>query len=259
MTAACREGRVLRLVQISDCHLGADPGEMLRGCDPDRRLQAVVEALRREGADLVVATGDLSNDGSLASYRRLRRHLGRLSCQVCCLPGNHDTPAVMRRVLSRRPVRMVEAIRRRGWQICLLDTSVAGRCGGRLSAHALTGLERRLERHPGRPTFVFMHHPPLPCGSSWLDEDMLLDNPEELFRLLARHRQVRGLAWGHIHQPFEVRRGALTCFGTPATAMQFTPSSPDFDTTGDGPAYRRFVLGRDGHIESEIVYLDGVE
>ncbi len=251
--------RPWRLVQITDCHLRADPGDRLRGTRPDARLRAIVERLREERPDLVVVTGDISDDGSLASYRRFLRSIRRIRRPVFCLPGNHDRPDRLRRVLSRRPTHVVEATRHGCWQLCFLDSTVAGRCGGHLSDERWARIEDRLARFRDRPTLIFLHHPVLPSGSRWLDDDMMLDNPERLTRALHAHPQVRALAWGHIHQPFEGRIDGTVCWGTPATSTQFSRGSETFATTPDGPAYRRIQLHADGGLDSEIIYLDGVE
>ncbi len=248
-------GRDWQLVQITDCHLSADPKRVLRGCRPDDRLAAVIEHLGRSPApDLVVATGDISDDGSLASYRRFHRHLRRLGCPVYCLPGNHDRPDRLRRTLSRRPCRVVETARHKGWLLCFLDTTVPGRCGGHLRDAEWSRIETRLDRHRDHPAMVFLHHPVIPCGSRWMDEGMLLDNPGRFVDAVRRHPQVRALVWGHVHQPFESSiRDGVRCWATPATAVQFRPRSLDFATEDAPPAYRRFLLHADGRIESEVV------
>ncbi len=249
------ETRPWQLVQITDCHLSADPSTVLRGSHPDERLHAVVTHLRNtDPPDLVVVTGDISNDGSLASYRRFHRHLRRLGCPVHCLPGNHDRPDHLRRSLSRRPCHVVKTARHKGWLLCFLDTTVTGRCGGHLRHAEWSRIEARLRQYREHPTLIFLHHPPMPCGSCWMDEAMLLDNPERLIDGLHGHPQVRALIWGHIHQPFESStRDGVLCWATPATAMQFRSRSPGFATEDAPPAYRRIRLHADGRVESEVV------
>ena len=68
----------LRVIQISDFHLLADAGERLREVETPATLAAVIERVRAEAPDLVLATGDLSQDGLLGSYRRVKTLLRRL-------------------------------------------------------------------------------------------------------------------------------------------------------------------------------------
>ncbi|MCE6984277.1 phosphodiesterase, partial [Pseudomonas frederiksbergensis] len=64
----------MHLVQLTDSHLFADPQGTLLGMNTRDSLQRVIERVRAEQPriDLVLATGDLSQDGSLASYASFR-------------------------------------------------------------------------------------------------------------------------------------------------------------------------------------------
>src|SRR5690606_27210488 len=63
------------LVQLTDSHLFAEAGGKLLGLDTGESLQRVVDLVLDEQPriDLMLATGDLSQDGSLASYQRFRQ------------------------------------------------------------------------------------------------------------------------------------------------------------------------------------------
>ena len=119
----------VRLVQITDCHLVADPVALLRGVDTGATLAAVIERVRAEAPppDLVLATGDLSQDGSVESYRRLKVLFARLDAPVHCLPGNHDDPATLSAVLPGDGVHVGRGIVRGNWQIVFLDSTVVER------------------------------------------------------------------------------------------------------------------------------------
>ena len=62
-----------RVLQITDCHLGKEAGEQLVGMDTDASLDYVLKQLQSEqnSAELLLATGDLSNHGSHEAYSRL--------------------------------------------------------------------------------------------------------------------------------------------------------------------------------------------
>ena len=85
------------LVQLSDSHLFAEADGRLLGMDTCDSLQRVIALVEQEQPriDLVLATGDLSQDGSLASYQRFRQLTDSLAPQVRWFPGNHDEPAAM--------------------------------------------------------------------------------------------------------------------------------------------------------------------
>ena len=72
VTTTANRHAPLRAVQITDSHLGERVGSRLLNLDTDRSLAAVVDLVRAQQAhiDVVLATGDLSDQGSSAAYRR---------------------------------------------------------------------------------------------------------------------------------------------------------------------------------------------
>jgi hypothetical protein len=73
------------IAQITDCHV-VEPGELVADrVDSAAALQRVVERIEAlpTPPDLVVATGDLVNDGRPAQYDRFQEIVGELSCHSC--------------------------------------------------------------------------------------------------------------------------------------------------------------------------------
>ncbi len=244
----------LRLIQITDCHLARDPQHVLNGVETAASLAAVVAALRNEDMRCILATGDLSHDGSAESYRVFRQSLQGLDKPVLCLPGNHDLQPAFSAALNQPPFHCARAHILQGWQIILLDSSVAGQSGGHLAAAELAFLQQRLEAFPTHHALICLHHQPVPVGSAWMDV-MAVDNPASLFAILAQFPQVRGMLWGHVHQDFEQQAHGLRLLGSPSTCIQFTPGSETFATDSLGPAYRWLELGDDGTLETGINYI----
>ncbi|QTF94496.1 MAG: metallophosphoesterase, partial [Halomonas sp. BM-2019] len=174
----------MRLVQISDCHLQADPAARARAGFPLRQLEAVVEAVNRERPDMVLVTGDISNDETAASYQLAARTLNRLAAPWFWLAGNHDDPALMAETRE-----LIAELDLGAWRILLLDTTLGGQAQGELGPERLAELAERLEEDE-RPTLLAMHHPPLPVGSAWIDA-LGLEDREAFWQTLAAHGQVR--------------------------------------------------------------------
>ena len=85
----------LRVVQITDCHLGESPGEKLVGMDTDESLDYILSLIRVEQAHarLLLATGDLSNDGGSGAYQRLAQKLDGLQLPYAWLAGSDHARA----------------------------------------------------------------------------------------------------------------------------------------------------------------------
>jgi Icc protein len=248
----------LRVLQLTDTHLYADPVGTLLGMNTLGSFRQVIEHVRdyHWPLDLLLATGDLVHDASPKGYARVGELLSGFGVPVFCLPGNHDEPAVMREHLQGERVHTGTVIDHGAWRFVMLDSVIPGEEGGRLSEDQLVQLDEALastERH----TLVCMHHQPVDVGSAWIDT-MAIENPGPLFKIIDRHSNVRGILWGHVHQTFEGRRGAVRLMASPSTCVQFTPGQDDFQVDEEPPGFRLLALLPDGTIRSEVVRVDGI-
>jgi 3',5'-cyclic-AMP phosphodiesterase len=244
-----------RLVQISDCHLPADPRTLYRGRNADWGLESLVEPVAAFGPQLVLATGDLSEDASEASYDRLQNYFRRLGVPVCALPGNHDDSGVMRHYFPDGPWNGPLIMPAGEWRLVLLGSAVAGRIDGVISADAIGSVQAWLDGSPGHPVMVALHHQPVEVGSPWIDR-YPLQAPGPLLELVQRHHQVRGMVWGHVHQEFDLRLGNARLLACPSTAANSRPVSLRFTDDPAGPACRWMLLHADGELETGLLRAD---
>jgi Icc protein len=247
-----RQSAPLRLVQITDCHLGEKAGTRLLNVDTDQSLAAVLALVRKQQPriDALLLTGDLSDSGSVAAYRRVLAATAGLAAQVRWLPGNHDSAGTMRRVLGDDP-RLQRDLLLGNWQIIGLDSAVPGEVGGRLAAAELAGLRDCLQREPQRHALICVHHPALPIGCAWIDGQMIA-NAAEFWRELAPFAQVRVVLSGHVHQEFDTQYNNVRVLATPSTCVQFAQRSADFRVDAAAPGYRWFDLHADGRVETGV-------
>lgn len=246
-----------RILHLTDPHLFAAVDGELRGVRTAQTLESVLAAVRNDEhqPDVVIVTGDISQDESRDAYLYFRERLVSLDAPIICLPGNHDDPSIMCEVLDEPPFQYCGTAALGGWRLHFLSTWIAGATHGRLGASALGALEADLAEHDATPTIVFLHHHPVPTGSRWLDE-LGLEDAAELLDMIDRHRQVRGLVWGHVHQAVDERRSHCRLIATPSTCRQFRPYSDTFAVDGKPPAWRWLLPGEDGVLRTELRWLD---
>lgn len=236
----------MRVVQLTDIHLLADDQALLKGIATTASLQAVLTHLQAQPdrPDLLLLTGDLSQDESPQSYDRLVDLLTPLAIPSYWLPGNHDHPATMAQCLERPPLRSAKAIHQGGWQILLLDSSRPGDVAGYLSDASLNWLDTQLQTGP-LPTLIALHHPPCSVHSEWADAIALINRDEFLARLRP-YPHVRLVIFGHIHQEFQAEAQGITFLAAPSTCIQFKPKVPRFALDDLPPGYRWLELHPDG-------------
>lgn len=251
-----QSGPNLKLVQFTDPHLFADRRGEMRGVNTYSSLQQVLAAARTSHwtPDALLVTGDIAQDESREGYQAFRDIFAPLKLPVLCLPGNHDNPKFMREELGE-PFIVIKDVTFADWCVPLLSTYVRGTAAGELSLSSLKQLDKTLRANQDRHCLVCLHHQPVPVGSKWLD-GVGLRNPEDLFKVLDRFSNVRGILWGHVHQQFDGERNGVRLMATPSTCRQFLPRSDQFALDDMPPGYRWLRLASDGEIETGVEYVD---
>ncbi len=207
-----------RILHLSDTHLMA-AGALYQGLvDTAAALGHVLESLHGTGPlDAVVVSGDVSDDGSPASYETARNLVGRFASDHGAVAvfamGNHDLPGPFTAVLG--PTRAVHVVD--GLRIVVLDSSVPQRGYGELSAEQLSWLGAELSTPAARGSVVVVHHSPLPAPTV-LHEALRLQDPAGLLAVL-EGSDVRAVLSGHYHHPFAATYpSGLAAFVAPGVA-----------------------------------------
>ena len=214
------------IAQLSDPHISQVGGDSDRKYATADNLQRAIAHLTRLPAppDVVLITGDCADGGGAAEYERFRDLLRPLTMPVFVVPGNHDDrghlremfgpqgaaslPGFVQYVVDEWPVRLIA-----------LDTNVPGQGVGQLCAERLGWLEQRLAEAPGRPTMIFLHHPPFQTGLPLLDE-LGLAGADELGAIVARYPNVERIVAGHVHATMQRRFHGTLAMTCPSTAFQ---------------------------------------
>jgi Icc protein len=245
------------LVQLSDSHLFADADGTLLGMNTRESLQRVVELVRQQQPhiDLMLATGDLSQDGTLESYQQFRALTAAIGAPMRWIPGNHDEPQIMAHAAVHSDL-LEPVVDVGNWRVTLLDSAVPGSVPGYLQDQQLQLLAQALSEAPSRHHLVCFHHHPVPIGCAWM-EPIGLRNPEALFAVLDRFPQVKAVLWGHVHQEIDRERNGVRLLASPSTCIQFAPGSEDFKVSEQAPGYRWLRLHADGRLETGVERLVG--
>ncbi|HET8566951.1 MAG TPA: phosphodiesterase [Solirubrobacterales bacterium] len=248
--------RVL-LAQLSDLHV-CDEWE---GVDPSIRVERVVAAIRAlpDSVDAALVTGDLSDDGSEESYRRVRRLLEPLEVPVHVLPGNHDDRARLRAAFDlpgsgAEPINYSVDVS--DLRVVVFDSIVPGRDPGAYGPEQLRWLDEELGRGSARPSLLALHHPPLPTGlPGWDAINLTVADREAMAAVVARHPQLQAIASGHLHR---VAAGALAgcpVFSAPSACLQARPDFGGNDVEFVDPPGFALHVYFDGELSSQAQLL----
>jgi len=237
---------------VSDCHVPAEPQTPYRGLNAERNLQSLLPVMRGWRPDLIVATGDISEDASPAAYSRVAGMLGSIDAPLLALPGNHDIPDVMSEHFSQGPWNG-PFIREAGpWALVLLDSTVRGSISGSFSPDYLERFDACLRNSDANYLLVALHHQPVAVKAPWIDR-YALEEPDRFLQCVDREPRIRCVAWGHIHHAFGAERNGVTLLGAPSAAANSLPESSRFTPDPAGPACRWLELYGDGRVETGLL------
>lgn len=250
-----------QILQLSDLHLLADPEGRVRGVSTGKTFEQVLDLVREQYSDCsrIVITGDLAQDELHATYVVLRERLGELLDRCLVLPGNHDDRVSLVEMFgARTPAddgQIAFSVQSGDWRLIGLDSHDHGKTSGRLTDTQLSWLDSALARDTERPTIVFLHHPPVPIASPWLDKIGLAPS-ESFLEIIDRALHAKVVAVGHIHQEFVAQVSGTLVVSAPSTAFQFRPRVRSMQFDSLAPGFRVYEL--DGHaLSTYVVRLPG--
>ena len=242
----------LKLIQLTDCHLLADPVGDLLGITTGQSLQAVIQHIadHHNDADAILVTGDLSQDGSLASYQSLEKALEPLPQPSFWIPGNHDCSEILSQFCQNKSFCHKHIVGDH-WQILMLNSQVRGAVHGELSHQELAFIQQALAQRPEHHTLVALHHHPISINSQWMDQIGLRNSKQRLALLKSSNRQTAAV-FGHIHQEVDYQEAGFRALATPSTCIQFKSNSEQFELDIVQPGYRCITLHQNGEIETKV-------
>ncbi len=231
-------------------------GRVLDPAGRKRKLSAGLRAAKRQGADHIVISGDLTEVGSDAQFEAFAETLHETQVspdEITLVPGNHDAYTsgdAWRRALAG-PLRAFAAtsaeeagkVLDRG-NVAILPLNVSFHqsiawSAGDFTPDAATALAGRLA-DPAlsrKNVIVVQHHPPFGhAGRVWQWVDGLRGHAR-LLELLVSHPRVQ-LLHGHLHRMVDriVGLGRSRIFGASATVDDpiDTPRVRLYEVTSDG-------------------------
>ena len=248
----------LRLAHITDCHLFCDIDGEYFAVNTAKHFSSALTHMAQQPLDAVIFGGDLTQDHSFESYLLFAQLIvdSPLTCPVFWVPGNHDEISLMQRI-SGGQIKSAKRLIASGFDILLVN-SKGPTPAGWVSEQHINELSEVLATSQ-QPAVVFCHHNPLPING-YLDKHMLENGPQ-LLNVLHNSGLVNHLFHGHVHNDYQFKFRGVEVISTPASSVQFTKHSIDWQQQNMGASYRLITLERLNTAEplcvkSELIWLN---
>ena len=243
---------MLRIVQVTDPHLGADADFCLAGVSTRDSFQKTLALAAESSPDLLLVTGDIAADPSTEAYASFFSMIQSFPAPMRWLPGNHDSLDVIQSVARSTSFDRVYDLG--NWRLLQLDSVKAGSPAGSLSEAELARFEKLLEENTQEHVLVALHHHALEVGSRWLDQQKI-DTAERFLDIVSAHSAIRAVLCGHVHQEYQSVNNGVLFASAPSTCVQFAPNSDDFALDELQPGLRVIDLEESGSVQTHVLRL----
>ena len=244
--------------QLSDTHILSPtvdhPSIELR----QEWLRLCVADINRQQPDAVIFTGDTVQHGRPDEYDLLRDCLVSLEAPLYLVPGNRDDAVELRNAFSDRTFLSEQgdfvqyAIDDYDVRLVGLDSTSPGERKGHFCEQRQAWLDDILGGQPGRPTILFLHHPPFDVGDHYINGYRLAEDAVGLEAVVRRHPQVEALICGHVHWPIEEEWAGIRARIMPSVAVDLRKGIDEDEAKGR-PVYMLHRWTRETGLNSERV------
>lgn len=190
------------IAHITDTHILPKGDSAPKAAIRVDALRRCVADIARLTPDLVIHTGDATQNGDREEYDHLKELLSAIAAPIYFAPGNRDDRATMREALAHFPDTgefLQYAVEDYPVRLVAFDTTGPHPRKGFACEERVDWLDRTLAAAPDRPTLVFMHHPPLDIPVLYENGYAESSQAAALKGVIARHPQIVRVLFGHVH------------------------------------------------------------
>lgn len=188
------------LVQLSDIHVGPQFRKEV--------FEKAVEEVNRLNPDAVIVTGDLTENGILNEFERVKEYLKKIKIKnIIVLSGNHDYRntgyLLFKKFFPSKTIHEFDDA-----VIITLGTARPDRDEGEVGYRQNLWLARTLSKYTNKTKIIAMHHHLISVPDTGSDRIIVLDAGDVLQSALTA--KVNLVLCGHKHRPWIWNLGPLT-------------------------------------------------
>lgn len=190
----------MQIVQISDLHIGS---QFLQ-----EKFDVLVKEINELKPDVIVITGDLTNEGLVKEYEKCRKLLSQFNAKkIIAVSGNHDYRNTGYLLFKR--YFPFEAVNELGDDTVLVTVGTArpDRNEGEVGYRQNLWLERTMKKYKDKVKIVAMHHHLIAIPDTGSDQLTVVDAGDVLRTVLETGVDV--VLCGHKHRPWAWNFGRL--------------------------------------------------
>jgi len=180
-------------VQLSDLHVGSQFREQV--------FEKVIEEVNELKPEVVVITGDLTNEGLISEYERCKTLISKIKVdKIICISGNHDYRNTGYLVFKKFfPFETINELNK-DVVLITLGTSRPDRNEGEVGYRQTLWLERTMKKYDNKVKILAMHHHLIGIPDTGSERVTILDAGDVLRTILDTNVDL--VLCGHKHRPW---------------------------------------------------------
>ena len=188
------------IVHMSDLHCGP---RLKKGY-----LQKAIDEINSMGPDVVIVTGDLTEEGLVAEFQEAKRYLNQLKCKRLIVgSGNHDSRTTGYLLFPKFFGEPSSATKLEDTVIVMLNSSRPDRQDGEIGYNQGLWMKQQLDAFDGVFKIIALHHHLIPVPDTGLEQNIVCDAGDLLWTLTSGG--VNLVLCGHRHRPWIWELGNL--------------------------------------------------
>ena len=188
------------LVHMSDIHCGPR-------LERDILLQAIDEINDLE-PDVIVVTGDLTENGLFDEFQKAKRYIQLLKCKHLLIgSGNHDSRTTGYRLFPSFFGEPSLAKEIKDVVLIGLNSSRPDQDSGEVGYRQRLWMNECLDKYAGRTKIVALHHHLMPVPDTGMEKNIISDAGDVLWSLISHGADL--VLCGHRHRPWVWNMGKM--------------------------------------------------
>ena len=241
---------MLQIVQISDIHIGAK-GELTFEADGRGQFHSVLATVQNMKPDILILTGDLClEDPQRSTYPWIKAQIDPLAIPYFAIAGNHDDSQMLAEVFHPDRIKGGELYyseRIQDHLIVFLDSRVA-----KFSENQWSWLYNTIQ-DANQTIHIFMHHPPIETGASYLDERHAFKEQSRFKKMMNQIDQQIHVYCGHFHTARYIQENNVHVHICPSTLFQMNAESQQFELNSTTPGFQLITIDQQ-RVETRITW-----
>ncbi len=229
---------MIKIAHISDTHVTTEPA--FKGYAYD----LIINEINSADFDLVIHTGDVTNQGLREEYEHASYLLSRIKKPLIIIPGNHDSKNVGYELFEKYIGPLNGVYEKEDLIVIWVDSTIPDLNDGRVGGYKFKWLKEKLEEYSHKKfKIVAVHHHLVPLPDTGRERNVLF-NAGDVLDLLLKH-DVDLYVCGHKHVPNVYNVEGLIVDNAGCTSCRKTRK-------GDVNSYNIIKIHDDGRVEVTI-------